>query len=62
MRATIASVKTFASQIVMTAVLPIFGHLAGVTSYRVAFLTCGLVIMATGLGFALLDRRRVAGF
>jgi hypothetical protein len=60
MRATIASVKTFASQIVMTAVLPIFGQLAGATSYRVAFFTCGLVIMATGLSFALLDRRRMA--
>lgn len=50
-RATLASVKSFASQIAMTVVLGVFGPLAQATSYRTAFLVSGAAIALLGVGF-----------
>ena len=59
-RATIASVKSFAGAVVMTAVLAAFGALAQAQTYRIAFLACGLAMVAVAAAYLLagLGRRR----
>jgi MFS family permease len=48
-RATIASVKSFSGQVVMTAMLPAFGAVAQATTYAQAFMATGVAILALGL-------------
>jgi len=49
MRATLAATRNFAGQVVMTAVLLVFGPVANATSYRGAFLASGAAMVAIGL-------------
>nr|QQZ51374.1 hypothetical protein JKL49_10210 [Phenylobacterium glaciei] len=49
-RATIAAVKSFAGQVIMTGMLMVFGVLAQGVSYRIAFMACGGAIALIGLG------------
>ena len=56
-RATIGSLKTFAGQVAMTGFLASFGALAQGTSYRMAFMACGLALMMIGLVFLIARRR-----
>jgi MFS family permease len=56
-RATIASVKSFIHQVILTLFLIAFGPLAQATSYRTAFLACGGVMAAIGVGWMLGARR-----
>ncbi|OXE35331.1 MAG: hypothetical protein CGW95_14540 [Phenylobacterium zucineum] len=55
-RATLGALKTFSGQVVMTAVLAGFGTLAQATSYRIAFLTCGIVLTAVAVIFLIARR------
>jgi len=56
-RATIGSLKTFAGQVAMTGFLIGFGALAQGTSYRMAFIACGLALVGIALVFLLARRR-----
>ena len=60
-RATIGSVKGFAAQIGVIGLYMTFGPAAQFTSYRVAFLGCGIVVMLIGaLYLAAAARSRTA--
>lgn len=50
-RATLGSIKTFVGQVMMTSLLTAFGAMAQALSYRLAFLGCGLCLVAIALGF-----------
>ena len=50
-RATIGSVKGFAAQIGVAALYLTFGPAAQATSYRTAFLGCGVAVMGIGVGY-----------
>lgn len=50
-RATLASAKSFTVQVAMTLFLFGFGPLAQATSYRTAFISCGLLIVATATAY-----------
>lgn len=50
-RATIGSVKGFAGEVGVTGLYVAFGPLAQATSYQIAFLVCGAVGVAIGLGY-----------
>ena len=56
-RATIGSLKTFVGQVAMTGFLTGFGTLAQGTSYRTAFMACGLALVMIGLVFLIARRR-----
>jgi MFS family permease len=56
-RATIGSVKGFLAQIGMTALYLAFGPVAALTSYRIAFLACGVTGVAIGLTYLSLGRQ-----
>ncbi len=53
-RATVGSMKTLAAQVGVTSLYMTFGPIAQATSYRIAFLACGLASIAAGLLFLLL--------
>ncbi|MBP6546741.1 MAG: hypothetical protein KA220_08500, partial [Phenylobacterium sp.] len=57
-RATIAAVKSFSGQVVMTGMLMAFGILAQGVSYRAAFMACGAVIALIGLVALVRNRLR----
>jgi MFS family permease len=57
-RATIGAIKTFSGQIVMSGVLVAFGALAQATSYRMAFLGCGIALAGIAITF-LVARRKI---
>jgi MFS family permease len=57
-RATIGSVKSFLAQIGITALYMSFGPVAAATSYRTAFLVCGLAGIGIGLAYLVLPRVR----
>jgi len=59
-RATIGSVKSFLAQIGITALYMSFGPLAESTSYRTAFMACGVAGVAIGLTYLALPRPRRA--
>ncbi|MET0271831.1 MAG: MFS transporter [Phenylobacterium sp.] len=59
-RATIASVKSFAGQVVMTVMLMSFGALAQGLSYRMAFLGAGLALVAIAAAYGLAGLRKTA--
>ena len=59
-RATIGSVKSFLAQIGITALYLSFGPLAEWTSYRIAFMACGLSGAAIGLTYLALAQKRPA--
>jgi MFS family permease len=50
-RATISSVRGFASQVGISSLYLLLGPLAQATSYQTAFLACGLVGAAIGVGY-----------
>jgi MFS family permease len=50
-RATIGSVKGFLAQIGLVGLYAGFGPAAQATSYRIAFMACGVVALAVGLGY-----------
>lgn len=56
MRATLAAVRNFVGLTVMTVLLVGFGPLAEATSYQVAFLVCGAMLAAFGIGRLVLKR------
>ena len=58
MRATLASVRSFAGQVTMTILLAAFGGLAQATSYRVGFLVAGGAMAVAGLAFIAIGRFR----
>lgn len=58
MRATLASVRSFAGQVTMTVVLAGFGGLAQATSYRIGFLLAGGAMALAGLIFLAVGRFR----
>lgn len=60
MRATLASVRSFAGQVAMTAVLAGFGALSDAAGYRIGFLASGAAAVAIGLAFLFLARTRPA--
>ena len=55
-RATIGSVKSFLGQIGVTLLYMSFGPIAQVTSYRVAFMACGVIGVAIGLTYLIVPR------
>ena len=55
-RATIGSVKGFLAQIGITALYMSFGPVAAWTSYRIAFMACGVAGVAIGLTYLSLPR------
>jgi MFS family permease len=57
-RATVASVKGFASQCAVTLLVLNFGLMAQVSAYRTAFLVHGVALAALGGAYALRFRRR----
>jgi len=57
-RATIGSVKGFAGQIGVTGLYLVFGPLAQATSYRIAFMACGVAGVAVGLVYLARARGR----
>jgi len=59
-RATIGSVKSFLAQIGITALYLSFGPVAQSTSYRIAFMACGVAGIAIGLVYLALPRPRRA--
>ena len=63
-RATIGSVKSFLAQIGITLLYLSFGPMAAWTSYRVAFLACGVAGIGVGAAYLALggavSRRRSA--
>jgi MFS family permease len=56
MRATLAAVRNFIGLTVMTLLLAAFGPLAEATSYRTAFLVCGALLAAFGIGRLVLKK------
>jgi MFS family permease len=56
-RATLAAVRQFAGLTTMTVVLLAFGPLAEASSYRMAFLGCGMALSVVGLARLALVRR-----
>jgi hypothetical protein len=52
-RATIASVKGFATQCANVVLITGFGLVAQASAYRIAFLTYGLILATFGVGYAL---------
>ncbi|HTX51073.1 MAG TPA: MFS transporter [Caulobacteraceae bacterium] len=59
-RATIGSVKSFLAQIGITVLYMSFGPVAQATSYRIAFMVCGLAGLAIGLTYLALPGLRRA--
>jgi MFS family permease len=59
-RATVASVKGFANQCATSLLMLGFGLVAQVSSYRIGFLSAGVIALAIGLGFAVRLSRRAA--
>ena len=59
-RATIGSVKSFLAQISTTVLYMGFGPVAQATSYRIAFMACGVTGLAIGLAYLSLPGRRRA--
>jgi MFS family permease len=59
-RATVGSVKSFLAQIGITALYMSFGPVAEATSYRIAFLACGVAGVAIGMTYLALPRLRRA--
>ena len=59
-RATIGSVKGFLAQIGLIALYLGFGPLAQATSYRMAFMACGVAGIAIGLGYLTVPQLRRA--
>jgi hypothetical protein len=59
-RATVASVKGFASQTATTLLILAFGLLAQLSDYRTAFLAFGVALTALGTGYTLASQRRLA--
>ncbi|MDP2008873.1 MAG: MFS transporter [Phenylobacterium sp.] len=57
-RATIAAVKSFSGQVIMTGMLMTFGLLAQGVSYRAAFMACGAAIALIGLAALVRNRLR----
>jgi MFS family permease len=57
-RATVASVKGFASQLAVTLLILNFGLMAQFSSYRFAFLIHGVALILLGIGYTLAARRR----
>lgn len=57
-RATISSVRGFASQVGISSLYLLLGPLAQATSYQTAFLACGLVGAAIGVGYLATSRQR----
>jgi hypothetical protein len=53
-------VKSFLAQIGITALYVCFGPLAASTSYRIAFMACGLAGMCIGLAYLSLPQLRRA--
>ena len=58
MRATLASVRSFAGQVTMTLVLAAFGALCQVASYRIGFLVAGAAMATAGAVFLAVGRLR----
>ena len=58
MRATLASVRSFAGQVTMTLVLAAFGALCQVASYRIGFLVAGAAMATAGAVFLAVGRFR----
>jgi len=59
-RATIGSVKSFLAQIGITALYMSFGPVAEASSYRIAFMACGVAGLAIGLTYLALPQLRRA--
>ena len=59
-RATVASVKGFASQTATTVLILVFGLLAQLSAYRWAFLTFGVALTLLGAAYAVASQRRSA--
>lgn len=57
MRATLASVRSFAGQVAMTGVLAAFGALSNATSYPIGFMACGAAMALSGVAFLVAGRR-----
>jgi len=59
-RATVGSMKTLAAQVGVTSLYLTFGPIAQATSYRAAFLACGVASIVFGLGFLAVRQARGA--